>query len=72
MDPISTLEAANTQLADLTIRQNIQNPTTAIPTRRVRDFSWTADNDPKISHCRIIGRGGGGQVHEIVCLTVCP
>jgi hypothetical protein len=74
MDPISKLGLAATveQRADSTVRQATQNSTTAIQTRRVRDFSWTADNDPKISHYRLIGRGGGGQVHEVLCHTIVP
>jgi hypothetical protein len=73
MDPVSEvgLAAIAEQRAESTVQQNRQNITTAIQTRRVRDFSWTADNDPKISHCRLIGRGGSGQVHEVLCLIIC-
>jgi hypothetical protein len=43
--------------------QNTQNSTGAA---RSINFLWTADNDPKISHCRFIGHGGSGQVHEVL------
>jgi hypothetical protein len=30
-----------------------------------QDFSWTTEYTPEITHCRFIGRGGGGEVHEV-------
>jgi hypothetical protein len=34
------------------------------------DYTWTAGDDPIISHVRIIDSGAGGEVHE-VALLIC-
>lgn len=30
------------------------------------DYSWTTERDPQLAHRRFIGRGGGGEVHEVL------
>ena len=28
-------------------------------------FRWTTGNNPALSHCKVIGTGGAGEVHEV-------
>lgn len=30
------------------------------------DYAWTSGNDAGISHVRMIDKGAGGEVHEVV------
>ena len=33
-------------------------------------FRWTTGNNPALSHCKVIGRGGAGEVHEVSSLCI--
>jgi hypothetical protein len=52
--------------------RNAWNSTEATQPDLAINYSWTTDNDRKIQHCRYIGHGGSGQVHEVLCLITVP
>jgi hypothetical protein len=74
MEPLGIfgLMAAAKKRVGWTVPQNTLNSTEAIQPGRAINYSWTADNDHKIVHSRLIGHGGSGQVHEVLCLITVP